>query len=81
MLKVLALAKRIKKRPSNNHMCMLRHRGKEEAMPEIAYLILMAITMLPVFALTTSIFYLYACAAWAWANLTMVNRKKGSADW
>ncbi|MBU2764919.1 hypothetical protein HAP94_01605 [Acidithiobacillus ferrivorans] len=50
-------------------------------MPGTIVLILMAVALLPVFALTTSIFYLDACAAWAWASVTMVNRKKGSAEW
>lgn len=50
-------------------------------MPGIVVLILMSITMLPVFALTTSLFYLYACAAWVWTTATIVNRKKWSAEW
>lgn len=71
----------LKRLPDNNHMFMLRHREKEEAMPETIVLILMAVALLPVFALTTSIFYLYACAAWVWTTATMVNRKKGNAEW
>jgi hypothetical protein len=51
------------------------------AMPEAMVQMLMTVAMFPVLALTTVIFYLYACAAWVWTTATIVNRKKGSAEW